>query len=90
MTKHIPLFLPIRQGVRRCFGGFAQGIGRGLSARHDHRRAALAFLGLASSPAFVRAPKAMAVRSAFTRGSRRVRSKPVSHKPQALHRGAPR
>jgi putative transposase len=22
---------PIRQGVRRCFGGFAQGIGRGLS-----------------------------------------------------------
>src|SRR4051812_36673323 len=26
---------PIRQGVRRCFGGFAQGIGRGLSVRHD-------------------------------------------------------
>src|SRR3954452_18585779 len=27
---------PIRQGVRRCFGGFAQGIGRGLAMRHDH------------------------------------------------------
>ena len=27
---------PIRQGVRRCFGGFAQGIGRGLAVRHDH------------------------------------------------------
>ena len=27
---------PIRQGVRRCFGGFARGIARGLSARHDH------------------------------------------------------
>ena len=23
-------------GVRRCLGGFAQGIGRGLSVRHDH------------------------------------------------------
>src|SRR3954464_2927940 len=27
---------PIRQGVRRCFGGFGPGIGRGLSIRHDH------------------------------------------------------
>src|ERR1043165_1525200 len=27
---------PIRQGVRRCFGGFAQGIGHGLAVRHDH------------------------------------------------------
>ena len=27
---------PIRQGVRRCLGSFAQGIGRGLSVRHDH------------------------------------------------------
>ena len=27
---------PIRQGARRCFGGFAQGSGRGLSVRHDH------------------------------------------------------
>src|SRR5215212_4392489 len=27
---------PIRQGVRRCFGGFAQAIASGLSVRHDH------------------------------------------------------
>jgi len=27
---------PIRQGVRRCFGGFAEGIARGLAVRHDH------------------------------------------------------
>ena len=54
---------PIRQGVRRCLGGFAQGIARGLSARHDHGSQSLsdafqrelAFLGIASSPAFVRA-----------------------------------
>jgi transposase InsO family protein len=56
---------PIRQGVRRCYGGFAQGIARGLSARHDHGsqymsdafQQELAFLGIASSPAFVRAPE---------------------------------
>jgi putative transposase len=55
---------PIRQGVRRHFGGFAQGIARGLSVRHDHGsqymsqafQQELAFLGLTSSPAFVRAP----------------------------------
>jgi len=27
---------PIRQGVRRCFGGFAADIARGLAVRHDH------------------------------------------------------
>lgn len=27
---------PIRQGVRRYFGGFAKGIARGLALRHDH------------------------------------------------------
>ena len=27
---------PIRQGVRRCFGAFAPGIGRDLAVRHDH------------------------------------------------------
>ena len=56
---------PIRQGVRRCFGGFAQGIGRGPAMRHDHGsqymsdafQQELAFLGIASSPAFVRAPE---------------------------------
>ena len=56
---------PIRQGVRRCFGGFAQGIGRGLAMRHDHGSQSmsdafqkeLAFLGIESSAAFVRAPE---------------------------------
>ena len=27
---------PIRQGVRRYFGGFAKDIARGLAVRHDH------------------------------------------------------
>ena len=54
---------PIRQGVRRCFGGFAADIARGLAVRHDHGsqymsdhfQKELAFLGIESSPAFVRA-----------------------------------
>jgi hypothetical protein len=56
---------PIRQGVRRYFGGFAPGIARGLSVRHDHRsqymsdhfQREIAFLGIERSPAFVRAPE---------------------------------
>ena len=47
---------PIRQGVRRCFGGFAQGIAAGLSVRHDFQ-CEIAFLGIEGSPAFVRAPE---------------------------------
>ena len=56
---------PIRQGVRQRFGGFTAEIASGLSVRHDHGsqymsddfQAELAFLGIASSPAFVRAPE---------------------------------
>ena len=56
---------PIRQGVRRHFGGFARGIARGLAVRHDHGsqymsdhfQKEIAFLGIESSPAFVRAPE---------------------------------
>jgi putative transposase len=56
---------PIRQGVRRHFGGFARGIAQGLAVRHDHGsqyvshdfQREIAFLGIASSPAFVRAPE---------------------------------
>jgi transposase InsO family protein len=56
---------PIRQGVRRCFGGFAKNIARGLVVRHDHGlqyvshdfQREIAFLGIDSSPAFVRAPE---------------------------------
>jgi transposase InsO family protein len=56
---------PIRQGVRRHFGGFARSIAAGLAVRHDHGsqymadhfQTELAFLGIESSPAFVRAPE---------------------------------
>ncbi len=66
---------PIRQGVRRHFGGFAQGIARGLSVRHDHGsqylsdafQAELCFLGIESSPAFVRAPEGNGCAERFIR-----------------------
>ena len=56
---------PIRQGVRACFGGFADNVAAGLQLRHDHGsqfvaddfQRELAFLGIASSPAFVREPE---------------------------------
>jgi putative transposase len=54
-----------RQGVRRRFGAFAPGIAQGLAVRHDHGSQYMAddfqqelrFLGIESSPAFVRAPE---------------------------------
>jgi transposase InsO family protein len=56
---------PLRQGVRRHFGAFAKDIARGLALRHDHGSQYMAedfqkelrFLGIESSPAFVRAPE---------------------------------
>src|SRR5919106_5961446 len=56
---------PLRQGVRACFGAFAEGIAGNLKLRHDHGsqfvaddyQRELAFLGIASSPAFVREPE---------------------------------
>ena len=58
-----------------CFGAFAQGIARGLSARHDHGsqymsdafQQELAFLGIESSPAFVRAPEGNGCAERFIR-----------------------
>jgi putative transposase len=66
---------PIRQGVRRCFGGFAQGIAAGLAVRHDHGsqymsgdfQKELRFLGIESSPAFVRAPEGNGCAERFIR-----------------------
>jgi transposase InsO family protein len=66
---------PIRQGVRRCFGGFAQDIARGLAVRHDHGsqymsgdfQKELRFLGIESSPAFVRAPEGNGCAERFIR-----------------------
>jgi putative transposase len=56
---------PLRQVVRVCFGAFAEDIAGGLKVRHDHGsqfvaddyQHELAFLGIASSPAFVREPE---------------------------------
>jgi putative transposase len=66
---------PIRQGVRRHFGGFVKDIARGLSVRHDHGsqdmahalQEELGFLGLESSPAFVRAPEGNGCAERFIR-----------------------
>jgi putative transposase len=66
---------PIRQGVRDRFGGFAKNIARGLAVRHDHGsqymsdafQQELVFLGIESSPAFVRAPEGNGCAERFIR-----------------------
>lgn len=66
---------PLRQGVRACFGTFAQGIAGGLKVRHDHGsqfvahdyQRELAFLGIESSPAFVREPEGNGCAERFIR-----------------------
>src|ERR671916_257092 len=66
---------PVRQGVRRCFGGFAEGIASGLAVRHDHGsqymsdafQKELRFLSIESSPAFVRAPEGNGCAERFIR-----------------------
>jgi transposase InsO family protein len=66
---------PIRQGVRRYFGGFAAAVARGLKLRHDHGsqymsdhfQKEIAFLGIESSPAFVRAPEGNGCAERFIR-----------------------
>src|SRR5881397_3892781 len=53
---------PLRQGVREQFGGFDRGAAAALAIRHDHGSAymsddfqeELIFLGMTSSPCFVR------------------------------------
>jgi putative transposase len=66
---------PIRQGVRRHFGGFAAAVARGLKLRYDHGsqymsdhfQKEIAFLGIESSPAFVRAPEGNGCAERFIR-----------------------
>src|SRR3954470_23284384 len=66
---------PIRQGVRRHFGGFAANVAHGLAVRHDHGsqymsdhfQREIAFLGIESSPAFVRAPEGNGCAERFIR-----------------------
>jgi transposase InsO family protein len=56
---------PVRQAVREQFGGFSEGIAFGVKLRHDHGsqfmsddfQREIRFLGLESSPAFVREPE---------------------------------
>jgi putative transposase len=66
---------PIRQGVHQRFGGFAKGVAGGLAIRHDHGsqymsdhfQKEIAFLGMESSPAFVRAPEGNGCAERFIR-----------------------
>ncbi len=66
---------PLRQGVRAVFGTYAAGCAQGLRLRHDHGsqymsdhfQAELRFLGIASSPAFVRAPEGNGCAERFIR-----------------------
>jgi len=66
---------PIRQGVRQHFGAFAKDIAAGLALRHDHGsqymadafRKEIAFFGIESSPAFVRAPEGNGCAERFIR-----------------------
>jgi putative transposase len=66
---------PLRQGVRALFGGYDAGRAAGLRARHDHGsqyvsdyfQDELKFLGITSSPAFVREPEGNGVAERFIR-----------------------
>jgi len=66
---------PIHQGIRDHYGPLAQGIAEGLVLRHDHGpqymshvfQAEVRFLGIESSPSFVRAPEGNGVAERFIR-----------------------
>jgi putative transposase len=66
---------PIRQGIRTAFGAFGQDIAHGLALRHDHGsqymsqvfQEELRFLGITSSPAFVREPEGNGCAERFIR-----------------------
>lgn len=66
---------PLRQGVRRHFGAFGKNAALGLSLRHDHGsqymshgfQQEIAFLGIESSPAFIREPEGNGCAERFIR-----------------------
>jgi putative transposase len=66
---------PIRQGVRANFAGYGEKTASGLELRHDHGsqymsdhfQKELRFLGIESSPAFVRAPEGNGCAERFIR-----------------------
>ena len=66
---------PIRQGVRKHFGAIGKDMAMGLKLRHDHGsnymshdfQEEIAFLGVESSPSFVREPEGNGVAERFIR-----------------------
>ena len=66
---------PLRQGMRQHLGAFTKGIAAGLFVRHDHGsqymsdtfQTEMHFLGIQSSPAFVRAPEGNGCAERFIR-----------------------
>jgi transposase InsO family protein len=66
---------PIKQAVRERFGAFAKGVAAGLQLRHDHGsqyvshhfQSEIRFLGIESSPAFVREPEGNGCAERFIR-----------------------
>lgn len=66
---------PLRQGVRESFGEFREGVAIGLELRHDHGSAfvsdvyqeELRFLGITSSPSYVREPEGNGCAERFIR-----------------------
>src|SRR3954471_1192060 len=66
---------PVKQAVRQCHGDFAKGIAAGLRLRHDHGsqyvshdfQVEIRFLGIDSSPAFVREPEGNGCAERFIR-----------------------
>ena len=66
---------PVRQAVGRFFGPVASGVAKGLTLRHDHGsndmardfQREIAFLGIESSPSFVREPEGNGVAERFFR-----------------------
>ena len=66
---------PVRQGVRRHFGAIGKDVAAGLKLRHDHGsnymsddfQSEIAFLGIETSPSFVRQPEGNGVAERFIR-----------------------
>ncbi len=66
---------PLRQGIRAHFGAYGEQVAPGLTLRHDHGsqfmsdlfQAELRFLGITSSPAFVREPEGNGCAERFIR-----------------------
>jgi putative transposase len=66
---------PVKQAVRQCYGGFGKDAAAGLQLRHDHGsqyvshdfQAEIRFLGITSSPAFVREPEGNGCAERFIR-----------------------